>query len=48
MNSLWPADIPQSSTVGQQRQQISELQFDKSNSPLHHHFCIGRSDSKAW
>ena len=28
-SSLFPVDIPQSSVVGQQRQQISELQFDK-------------------
>ena len=29
MTSFIPVDIPQSSKVGQQRQQISELQFDK-------------------
>ena len=29
MSSLFPVDIPQNSVVGQQRQQISELQFDK-------------------
>ena len=29
MNSFFPVDIPQNSMVGQQRQQISELQFDK-------------------
>ena len=31
MNSLIP--LPQSSVVGQQRQQISELQFDKFSHP---------------
>ena len=29
MNSLLPVDIPQNSMVGQQRQQVSEMQFDK-------------------
>ena len=29
MSSLFPVDIPQNSTVGQQRQQTSELQFEK-------------------
>ena len=29
ISSLFPVDIPQNSIVGQQRQQISELQFDK-------------------
>ena len=29
MSSLFPVDLPQSSTVGQQRQQISELKLDK-------------------
>ena len=29
MSSLFPVDIPQNSMAGQQRQQISELQFDK-------------------
>ena len=33
MKSLSPVNIPQSSVVGQQRQQISELQFDKFPSP---------------
>ena len=33
MSSFTPVDIPQSSTVGQQRQQISELQFDKFPTP---------------
>ena len=33
MRSLSPVDIPQSSVVGQQRQQISELQFDKFPTP---------------
>ena len=29
MNSFFPVDIPQNPMVGQQRQQISELHFDK-------------------
>ena len=33
MSSLFLVDIPQNSMVGQQRQQISELQFDKFPSP---------------
>ena len=33
MSSLSPVDIPQNSIVGQQRQQISELQFDKYPTP---------------
>ena len=33
MSSLFPVDIPQSSMVGQQTQQISELQFDKFPTP---------------
>ena len=33
MSSLLPVDIPQSSMVGQQRQQISELEFDKLLTP---------------
>ena len=33
INSLFPVDIPQNSMVGQQRQQISELQFDKFPTP---------------
>ena len=32
-NSLFPVDIPRSSMVGQQRQQISELQFGKFPTP---------------
>ena len=32
-SSLIPADIPQNSMVGQQRQQISKLQFDKFLNP---------------
>ena len=32
-SSLIPVDIPQSSVVGQQRQQISELQFGKFPTP---------------
>ena len=31
--SLLPVEIPQNSMVGQQRQQISELQFDKFSKP---------------
>ena len=33
MRSISPVDIPQSSMVGQQRQQTSELQFDKFPTP---------------
>ena len=33
ISSLFQVDIPQKSTVGQQRQQISELQFDKFPTP---------------
>ena len=33
MNSFFPVDIPQNSMVGQQRQQISERQFDKFPTP---------------
>ena len=33
MNSFLPAEVPQNSMVGQQRQQISELQFDKFTTP---------------
>ena len=33
MSSLFPVDIPQNSMVGQQRRQISELQFDKLPTP---------------
>ena len=33
IRSFGPVDIPQSSLVGQQRQQISELQFDKFPTP---------------
>ena len=29
MSSLFPVVVPQNSTIGQQRQQKSELQFDK-------------------
>ena len=32
-SSLIPVDIPQNSMVGQQRQQISKLQFDKFPNP---------------
>ena len=39
MSSLLLVDIPQNSMVGQQRQQISELQFDKFRTPL---FYVGR------
>ena len=34
VNSLMPVDILQRSVVGQQRQQISELQFDEFPTPL--------------
>ena len=40
MNSFVPVDIPQSSMVGHQRQQISELQFDKF--PTTSSFFVGR------
>ena len=33
LNSLLPVDLPQMSIVGQQRQHISELQFDKFPTP---------------
>ena len=33
MNCFLPADIPQNSIVGQQRQQILELQFDTFSTP---------------
>ena len=33
ISSLFPVDIPQNSMVGQQRQQISEPQFDKCPTP---------------
>ena len=33
MRSFMPLDIPKSSIVGKQRQQISELQFDKFPDP---------------
>ena len=33
MSSSFPVDIPQNSMVGQQRQQIAELQFDKFPTP---------------
>ena len=33
MSSFLPVDIPQNSMAGQQRQQISELQFDKFPRP---------------
>ena len=33
MNSFLPVEIPQNSMVGQQRQQISELQFDRFTTP---------------
>ena len=32
-SSLIPVEIPQNPMVGQQRQQISELQFDKFRNP---------------
>ena len=33
MSSIMPVEFPQNSMVGQQRQQISELQFDKFPTP---------------
>ena len=38
MSSLIPVEIPQNPMVGQQRQQISELQFDKFPTP-HSFLC---------
>ena len=38
MSSLIPVELPQNSMFGQQRQQISELQFDKF--PTHDHFML--------
>ena len=40
MNSSVPVDIPQSSMVGQRRQQVSEIQFDKFPTPSSS--CAGR------
>ena len=40
MNSLLPVDTPQNSMVGQQRQQIWEMQFDKFT--IYNHFYVGR------
>ena len=40
MSSFVPVDIPQSSVVGQQRQQISELQFDTFPTPQS--FYVGK------
>ena len=39
-----PVDIPQNYVVGQQRQQVSELQFD--NSLIPHRSGSGKFDSK--
>ena len=44
MNFFVSVDMSQSSMNGQQRQQISELQFDKFL--LHHHLYVGRQDSE--
>ena len=33
MSSMIPVEFPQNSMVGQQRQQISEMQFDKFPNP---------------
>ena len=44
-SSLIPADIPQNSMVGQQRQQISKLQFDKFLNPQS--FFWKRADSSS-
>ena len=38
MNPFLPADVQQNSKAGQQRLQISELQFDKFPSPSS--FCV--------
>ena len=39
-SSTMPVELPQNYMIGQQRQQILELQFDKFPSP--HSFCVGR------
>ena len=43
-SSKHPVDIPQNSMVGQQRQQMSELQFDSVPTPSS--FLCGQQDSK--
>ena len=43
-SSTIPVELPQNYMVGQQRQRISELQFD--NSPIHNRFQYGKFDSK--
>ena len=43
-SSTIPVELPQNHMVGQQRQQISELQFDKF--PYHYRFWCGKFDSK--
>ena len=45
ISSLMPVDIPQNSMVGQQRQQISELQFENFATPQP--FLVWKEDSKA-
>ena len=45
MSSLVPVEIPQSSLVGQQRQLISELQYDKVHYIILHMY-VGKYDSK--
>ena len=44
MSSLIPVDFPQNSVVGQQRQQVSELQFDKFPDPQS--FLVWKYDSQ--
>ena len=43
-SSTMPVEEPQDYMVGQQRQQISELQFDKF--PIHNRFWCRKFDSK--
>ena len=47
MNSLFPLDNPQNSMVGQQRQQISELQFDNFLTPSTF-LCCFPSEAMLW
>ena len=44
-SSTIPVELPQSNVVGQQRQQMSELHFDKFPTPACHSWC-GRPDPK--
>ena len=46
MSSKIPVEFPQNSMVGQQRQQISELHFDKFPNPQSF-FCVGNTIQKS-